>query len=224
MLIVRLSLATLMGVIVVVSGPLDINGQNQSVQTEQVKSAYSWAQENYATALSLILPTGEIALTQFPKNVKWIVTVRILPPFEKPEYRFTMRKFYDGSVELTVLKPEGSSILSQLRALKSKYPNDSLEKICGFVSLDQMKITQSEKPQLGKLANQFEAINISPVLPDELSVDDTGYEFWSQSLWGNRMNLTLGGPGPGSSKQPHPLLEWAESVGSAIEAPAKRAD
>ena len=84
MLIVRLSLATLMGVIVVVSGPLDINGQNQSVQTEQVKSAYSWAQENYATALSLILPTGEIALTQFPKNVKWIVTVRILPPFEKP--------------------------------------------------------------------------------------------------------------------------------------------
>lgn len=224
MQIVRLSLATVIGVIVVVSGTLGVNGQNRYVQTEQAKRADSWARENYATALSIILPSGEIALTQFPKNVKWIVTVRILPAFEKPEYRFSMRKFYNGSVELSVLKPEGSSILSQLRALKTKYPDDSLQKICGFVSLDQMKITQSEKPRLGQLANKFEAISMSPVLPDELRVDDTGYEFWSQSLWGNRMSLTLSGPGPSAKRQPHPLLEWVESVRSAIEVPARRAD
>ncbi|HLN98748.1 MAG TPA: hypothetical protein VK208_09830 [Pyrinomonadaceae bacterium] len=221
MQIVKLSLATLISLIVVVNGPFGFDTQHESVQTAQVKSADIWAQENYATALSMILPSGEIEPTQFPKNVKWTVTVRILPPFEKPEYRFSMQRFYDGRVEVSVIKVKGSSILSQLQTLRTKYPDDSLQKISGFVSLDQLKSTQSEKPQLSRLANEFEVINISPVLPDELRVDDTGYEFWSQSLWGNRMTLNLGGPGPGTRRQPHPLLEWAEAVRSTIEGPAR---
>lgn len=224
MLIVKLSLATLMSVIVGVNGTFGSIGRKGNDEIGQAKNVDRWVQENYATVLNKLLPTGEVARGQFPKKVKWLVTVRILPPFEKPEYRFSMQKFYDGRVEVSVIKAKGSSIPSQLRALKSKYPDDSVEKISGLVSLDELKITQSEEPQLDQLADKFEAINMSPVLPDELRVDDTGYEVWSQSLWGNRMTLMLSGPGPSTSSQPHPLLQWAESVRSAIETSGKRVD
>ena len=217
MQIAKLSLAAIIGVVIVVNCIFGVNGRaHRQIGLED--NAEKWAQQNYATALSRVLPGGDIAVSKFPKNVKWMVTVRILPPFEKPEYRFSMQKMYDGRVEMSVIKAKGSSIISQLQALKGKYPEDSLEKLCDSISLEQLKITQYDTRQLGRLADQFEAINISPVLPDELRVDDTGYELWSQSQWGNRMSLTISGPGPGAKRQPHPLLRWAESVRSAIDA------
>ena len=82
-------------------------------------------------------------------------------------------------------------------------------------------ITQFEQSQLSQLADDFETINMSPVLPDELGVDETGYELWSQSLWGNRMHVMLSGPGPSAKRQPHPLLQWAESVRNTIEKSAR---
>lgn len=218
MQIAKRTLLVFVVAIVVVNG----NSRLGCGQTSPPKTSESWARENYAAALAMILPAGEIAVGQFPKDVKWIVTVRILPPFEKPEYRFSMQRFYDGRVEVSATKIKGASLLSQLQILKTNNPDDSVQKIVELVSLDKLKLTQSQKPELTQLAHKFETISISPVLPDELRVDDTGYEFWSQSLWGNRMTITLGGPGLGARRQPQTLLEWAESVRSVIEAPARR--
>lgn len=222
MQIIKLSLITLISVVAIVNFKVGFSDKNDQSPTAQAINSDNWAQQNYPSVLNMTLPAGEIPSAQFPKNVKWIVTVRILPPFEKPEYHFSMQRFYDGRVEVSALKAKGSSILSQLEILRSKYPDDSLQKISALVSLDESKFTQSEKPQLTRLADEFEGIKMSPVLPDELRVDDTGYEFWSQSLWGNRMNLNLGGRGAAARKQPHPLLEWAESVRSVIDSSANR--
>jgi hypothetical protein len=222
MQITKLSLVILIGIVVVGNSTFGFIEENDNCPTAQAESSEDWAQQNYPAVLNMILPGGEIAVGEFPKNVKWIVTVRILPPFEKPEYRFSMQKFYDGRVEVSAIKPKGSSILSQLQTLRNKYPDDSLQKISAFVSLDKLHLTHSERPQLRDLAVKFEAIRMSPVLPDELIVDETGYEVWSESLWGNRTNLVLGGPGAGARKQPHPLLEWAESVRSVIESSPRR--
>jgi len=191
------------------------------IEGMQDNDAESWVERNYTIVLNNLLPDGVIAPERFPKQVKWTVTARILPPFERPEYRFSMHKTYDGKVEASVTAAKGISIASQLRALKNKYPEATLEKISALVTVEHRMIKQSECPQLSRLAHQFEAINMSPVLSDELGVDETGYEFWSQSLWGNHMNISLSGPGPGAKKQPHPLLQWAETVRSRIAACTK---
>ena len=145
MQITKLPLTTMFVLIAVLIGTFGVNAQNRIIGGAQTKAEDSWAQENYLTALNIILPAGEIPLGQFPKNVKWIATARILPPFERPEYRLSMQKFYDGKIELAVLKPDGGSIVSQLETLRAKYPDESLEKICSLVSLTRLKITQLNK-------------------------------------------------------------------------------
>lgn len=189
---------------------------------EQDRVTNAWVDSNYATVLNALLPSGEVAPEKFPKHIKWLVTVRISPPFEEPESRFSLHKTYDDKVEAHVITAKGASIVSQLRALKNKYPDATVEKISSLVSVDQRTISQIGCSQLSHLADQFEAISMSPVLPDELGVDETGYEFWSQSLWGNRMNVLLSGPGSVAKKQPHPLLQWAENVRSVIETCTKK--
>lgn len=176
-----------------------------------------WVQANYPIVLNAILPGGAIAPEDFPKNARWIVTVRILPPFEAPEYRFSMTKTYDGAVVTTITTPRNGSIVSQLRMLKRKYPRVPVKQLISLVSIDKRTFTQTENPKLAQLAGQFESITISPVLPDQLTSDETGYEFWSQSLWGNRMLVSMGGPGPGADKQPHHLLQWAEAFRAACK-------
>ena len=171
-----------------------------------------WAERNYAAVLETLLPSGAVTPEKFPENIKWMVTVRILPPHENPEYRFSFHRTYDGRVAASVTAAKGTSIISQLRRLNSKYSDVAPQKISEMISIERRTITQAECPRLRQLASQFEAIHISPVLPDELRMDETGYEFWSQSLYGNRMNVLLGGPGSDAKRQPHPLLQWAEDV------------
>lgn len=176
-----------------------------------------WVQGNYVRVLNAILPTGAIAPDKFPKNVQWIVTVRISPPLETPEYRFSMMKTYDGKVVATITTPRGDSIVSQLRVFKRRYPRAPVKRLISLISIDNRMITQANNPKLAQLASEFESINMSPVLPDELTSDETGYEFWSQSLWGNRMEVTIAGPGPDADKQPHRLLQWAEAFRAACK-------
>jgi hypothetical protein len=181
----------------------------------------SWVGRNYKTVLDALLPKGNITPEEFPKNVKWMVTCRIAPPYENPEYRVSMHKTYDGKIEASIVSPKGASVISQLRALRRRHPEAELEKIARMVSVKHTTVTQSDYPQLSELASQIEAMNISPILPDELGTDETGYEFWSQSLWGNRLNLIMGGPGTDVKGQPNPLIQWVETVRNVVEARTK---
>ncbi len=195
-----------------------VNGHpRKGVQPSAKQIADEWAENNYLIALDKLLPKGDGTTEKSPSNVKWSVVVRILPSYEQPEYRFLIERKYDDSVALSVTKAHSNSILSQLKILKARYPKASLKTICEFVLLERKNFKSLTSPQLVRLAEQFEVINISPVLPDELRVDATRYEFWSESLWGNRLSAMLSGPGSGAKKQPHPLLEWAEDTRRAIE-------
>lgn len=189
----------------------------QPTELRQDNGVNEWADRNYAAVLEVLLPTGVIAPEKFPKGAKWITTVRIIPPYQKLEYHFSMTKMYGGKVELLVTTAKGKSIISQLQELRIKHPDASVEKLTGLIAIEKSIITHNNCSRISLLADQFEKINISPVLPDELGVDETGYELWTQSQWGNRINLVLGGPGPAAKKQPHPLPRWVEAVRSAIQ-------
>jgi hypothetical protein len=175
-----------------------------------------WAERNYSVVLNSVLPIGAIDVDKFPRDVRWIVTVRIIPPFEKPEFRFSLQKKYDGTIETIVSTPRDSSILTQLRELKKKKPDAAVEQISSLVTLKHSTVTDRNCPQLSRLARELESLKLSPVLRDEISMDSTGYEFWSQALWGNRLLVRRGGPGPDAPKQPNPLLNWIEDARNTL--------
>ncbi len=176
-----------------------------------------WVLTNYEAAFHSLLPDGFVAPAKYPGHVSWITVVRISPPNEQLEYRLSLQKTFDGKAEAFVSTPQGFSILKQLRALKRKYPDRDLEQLLPLVSIKHRTFTQNELPQLERLAMEFEIIKMSPVLPVELYVHDTCYEIWSQSRYGNRMQVVLSGPGADAPQQPYPLLRWVEDFRSLVE-------
>jgi|GEM_PF-2498251 len=212
---------TLTIIAVVICTLVYIGSCPRHAEAAQDREIDRWVQANYAAALNYLLPMGKIEPEKFPQNIRWIVTVRILPPFGAPEYRLSLRKTYEGKVEAEVASAKGGSVLSQLQALRKKYPDSTLEKLVELVSVQRWTISQDDLAELRQLAIDFEVIRLSPVLPDELRMDETGYEFWIQSLWGNQMEVRLSGPGSSAKKQPYPLLQWVEAFRRVVEARAR---
>lgn len=169
-----------------------------------------WVERNYSAVLASVLPIGAIDVSKFPRDVRWMVKVRIIPPFEKAEFLFSLQKKYDGKIEAVISTPRGSPILTQMRDLRKKRPDATVEQISSLIAIQHSTRSDRDCPQLSRLARELESLELSLVQPDEISMDSTGYEFWSQALWGNRMQVRLGGPGPDALKQPNPLLEWIE--------------
>lgn len=177
-----------------------------------VQEESDWAEHNYQAVLKFLLPSGFIPSDAIPSKVKWIITVRTMPPHGRPEQAFTLAKKYDGGVEATLTIVKGASIKSQLRQLHVTYPEKTSQELANLISIERRTVTQVQCRQLRQRAASAETLSFSPVLPDELRVDETGYEIWSQSLYGNQLTVLLGGPGPGAKVQTHPLLRWAEET------------
>lgn len=83
------------------------------------------------------------------------------------------------------------------------------------MQIDEREASDKEIFALRQLAAEFENIRMSPVMPDSLIPDPYAYHFWSESLDGQEVSMELIGPGPGA-KQPHPLVDWAERVRTAL--------
>jgi hypothetical protein len=144
------------------------------------------------------------------------VTVRILSPFNEPELRFSLREKYEG-IEALISAPQGASIKNQLAELKKRYPNESTDKLSERVIMRNWALTDKQCPQLKRIIYNFKVLKMSPVVEDDLHMDQTEYEFWSQALWGNKLAISLGGEGYTSLKYSHPLVAWAESTRRTLQ-------
>jgi hypothetical protein len=178
---------------------------------------YEWTVQNYNKALNELLSAGRIAPEAFPKDAKWIVTVRIVSSDKnEPEIRISLRQSYDGTVVAEVLKPRMTSLFDQLLRLRRDRAGLPAKKLFPLVGLEQFTVNGKSVPELNELATDFEKMRISPVLPDVLMLDAVSYEFWSQSMYGNLVEASLVGPGPSAPEQPHELLRWAERLRSVL--------
>src|SRR6266850_3626271 len=167
--------------------------------------------------LTRIMPTGKVEDAAFPKDSKWLITIRILPPFAQKESRLSLRKLYDGTSEGSVISPGETSFYDQCVALKAKNPSASVDEYLRQIPVRQETVSSKVLRELDKFASEIESISLSPVMPDELSNDSTRYEIWSQSQYGQRLEIIMAGPGPGSKKQPYPVLRWVESYHRLLE-------
>ncbi len=110
-----------------------------------------------------------------------------------------------------------TSIGTQLRYLRKEHPDASIDQLTQMLCLQKWTTTSRQSQILAKSAADFEKIRISPVMPVTLILHPIRYQLWSQSLWGNRVEFSLDGPGPDGTKQSHPLLQWMEDVRRNLE-------
>jgi len=182
-------------------------------------SADAFLRRHYSDVVAVALPAGFVADGRFPEDVKWMVTVRVLPanPDEERECVVTLRKHYDQKVSVHSICALPTSVALQIRKLLRKQPDDDWQSLAKSMQVEQWDGSETAQAQLRQLAVEFEAIRLDAVLPDELILHGTAYEIWCQSLWGNRMKLELLGPGPEATEQPHPLITWFEKLRTFVE-------
>lgn len=179
--------------------------------------SYTQSEDTCSQVLDKLMPVGGNEAVIFPRNTKWLVTVRILPPFGHKEVFLSLRKLYSGRADGVSVTPMGRSIYEQCHALRSKRPGQSVAESAQQVTVRRKEFSQKDLPQISSFVTEFETITLSPVLPDELSNDSTRYELWVWSQYGQHTSITLVGPGLTSEKQPHPLLQWIEEYRKLLE-------
>jgi len=176
----------------------------------------SWARENYSHILDLVLRDR---CAQAPVqagraiDARWIACVRIVPAFKNEiEYSVSLEKRYDGILFAQIVKPESHSVYFQLCERKREQPRASGGDLAKLIATSSESGDQQRFPGLARLADQFEKIRLSPVLSDEIMMDPTEYRFSILSLSGERLQITLLGPGSAAPHQPPGLIQWAESL------------
>lgn len=168
-----------------------------------------WARDNYHRALDLLLPDRCASAI----DARWLACVRIVPPFRNEiEYLLSVQRQLDGSIFAQITRPKAHSIYVQLRQRRKEHAQVPLAELAKLIEIETQAGDQRRFPQLADLANEFEGLRLSPVLSDEIMMDPTQYRFRVRSFAGERMELTLDGPGSGAPVQPPGLIRWAESV------------
>jgi len=168
-----------------------------------------WARNNYDLALDLVFQDRCTA----SKDVRWIACVRMVPGYPSEiEYTLSVEKSYSGTILARVTRPRTQSIYTQLCKLKKDHPAASVGDLAKLIEVESQTGDQQKFPALVRLADEFEKLRFSPVLPDEIMMDATKYVFRSKSFSGDQMELVLRGPGPSAPHQPQPVIQWAESA------------
>lgn len=203
--LVLLVLLTLMECVpsLCLSCPQAISGQPHG------DSADLWVRENYDRALDLVFPERCAS----PIDARWLACVRIVPAYkDEIEYALSVEKRYDGTIQAEAKRAKARSVYAQLCELKHEHPQASVADLTKLVQMESRTGDQRRFPQLESLADEFEGLRLSPVLSEEIMMDPVKYRFRISSLSGERMQLTLFGPGSTASHQPQPLIQWAESA------------
>ncbi len=190
----------------------------QNTNTDPDKEIQEWVNTNFGKVLDLIMPIGLAASDETVKDApEWVVAVRVFPAWDMSEfYQLSFSKKFKEKVEATLIISNGASISEQLVSLRKKYPRQSLEEISKLVSVNRHTFTEKERPQLRRLAHEFENLKMSPLPPNAFILHGTDYRTWLKPYWVNHVEYKITEPS-GSywgnlGKYPHPLSKWIENV------------
>ncbi len=83
--------------------------------------------------------------------------------------------------------------------------------------LDSLGLNEEDLPGLPSLAERFQKMKISPVMPVIMVIHKRKYNFWVDSAWGTRVEIFLNGTVTEPAKYEYPLLDWAEDFRRMIQ-------
>src|SRR5258708_29730959 len=64
----------------------------------------------YSRVIDARMPLDGSGPSNLSRDSKWLVTVRILPPFGRQEVRLSLKKSYTGNSEGSITTPKGRSL------------------------------------------------------------------------------------------------------------------
>jgi hypothetical protein len=191
------------------SGLAAFSSTRASTRQETQDTPESWARDNYDLILDRVFQDRCTA----SKDVRWIACVRMIPGHPSEiEYTLSVEKRYSGMILARVTRPKTRSIYTQLCKLRKDHPAASVSDLAKLIEVEAQTGDQQKFPALVRLADEFEKLRLSPVLPDEIMMDATKYVLRSRSFSGDQMELVLRGPGPSAPHQSQPVIQWAESA------------
>jgi len=193
--------------------------QQSTNQDAGARSSAQFSEYDDRSAAVAIAVKDRCAPSRDFKGVRWIACVRIVDAFEKDfEYVISIERRYDGTVEIHAARPVGHSVAQQLNTLRSTNSHAALRTLAQAMSVESFSADQRKWPFVGTLAEQFEAIRISPVPMDALYSDSTSYfvRVYAPELLREHHEFEVEGPGPAALHQPDPLLEWVETMRKAL--------
>jgi len=186
-------------------------------------SVDGWVRGNYTRVLDLALRnrcSEDPVQARRAMDARWLACVRIVPAFKNEnESSASLEKRYDGTLFAQLVRPKGHSVYVQLRERKKQQPSESPAGLAKLIEIESTSGDQRRFPGLSRLADEFEKMQVSPVLSDELMMDATEYRFSIRAPYGESLDLTLLGPGAAAPRQPPGLIQWAESLKETFATP-----
>ncbi len=138
-----------------------------------------WAAERQV-ALDALVPLDRGAL---PEHTEWAVSVRIRPAFHA-ESKVDLSRTWDGEIVAIVSVIVGRPIAEQLSDLRSRKPTQPLPRLLKSVEVRTERYRGDQCAVLKRLADALVDLKLKAVLPTDMSLDVTQYEFVSRTRTG----------------------------------------
>ena len=183
-----------------------------SADERDADAADEWAQAHYAAVLDAIMPVG--STLPDARTMTGLAVIRVVPSglfAEEQEVRFTIEERGDQHTTLSVVRPVGASVLSQIRQLKLEHAEWGCAEVTAAVKVERSTTTVGRGSALSPLIQNVVAANIG-LLPDiSMFVDPTIYSVhsWTPAA---ELKIEITGPGARASRQPAGLLKAIERL------------
>jgi hypothetical protein len=183
-----------------------------SADERDADAADDWAHEHYAAVLDATMPVG--STVPDPRTTTGLAVIRVVPSglfAEEQEVRFTIEQRGDQHMTLSIIRPVGASVLSQIRQLKLEHPEWGCAEVTAAVKIERSTTTVGRGSALSPLIRNVVAANVG-LLPDiPMFVDPTIYSVhsWTPAA---ELKIEISGPGARASRQPAGLLKAIEQL------------
>jgi hypothetical protein len=200
--------------VVAVLGAIDARGEAQPLPGEDDPA--TWVVINGHQALDRVLALERPAGRGLPRDVQWLVSVRILPTRRAQEV-FTLTALEDGQVRVTVRQTSGASLSELMTRLHAEHPGASVEEIADLVPVDNTVIMSDTCPALKTEAKQFLKLRLSTSPQTGMVLHGASYEFLVAHWLGFRLEGRVNGDSALGDDQDEPIASWAEHLRGVVK-------
>jgi hypothetical protein len=179
-----------------------------------------WAHEHYAAVLDELMPVGPTVPDA--RTMTALAVIRVVPSglvAEEQEVQFTIEQRGDQHTMLTIVRPVGASVLSQIRQLKLEHADWGCAEVTAAVRMERSTTTVGRGSALSPLIRKVVAANLGIVPNIPMFVDPTIYSIhsWTPAA---ELKIEIRGPGARARRQPTSLLKAIEQLrqNSAVKA------
>lgn len=180
-----------------------------------------WAWEHREAALEAVFPHPTREADFNAEGPEWIISVRVSPAWEKPEWQLIVKKGFHGLVSATIVESKGSSVAEQLATLRAAHPEWTDAQCFAAVETTERTVTGKSCHVLTSLADKASHLHVGLVNRSFMCMHCSHFDFLINTYYGEPMTFSMDEPN-GSywgwlPDHPHKLLKWVGKVRKAID-------